>query len=156
MGRQASKGIYSTAQTLGIEPSHDLLANRHHRMAFGRTIIARSVSHESLWFGTNSQIAKSLTITTMSSDTTTTTTNNNCRLLALPAELRNRIWEYTMIGGKFLLSSHPNIHIHSPPLTILCTLTNHSLSPSQTAAASTWTTSPSGPPSSLPRASTSP
>ena len=39
----------------------------------------------------------------MSSDTTDTTTTNPCRLLALPAELRNRIWEYTMIGGKFLL-----------------------------------------------------
>jgi hypothetical protein len=38
----------------------------------------------------------------MSSNDTPTTTNT-CRLLALPAELRNRIWEYTMIGGKFLL-----------------------------------------------------
>lgn len=39
--------------------------------------------------------------------TTTTTTTNTCRLLALPAELRNKIWEYTMIGGKSHLSSHP-------------------------------------------------
>lgn len=34
----------------------------------------------------------------MSSDDTTTT--NDSRLLELPAELRNRIWAYTMKGGK--------------------------------------------------------
>jgi hypothetical protein len=45
----------------------------------------------------------------MASDTTTTTTNP-CRLLALPAELRNKIWEYTMKGGKFISSQQP----HSP------------------------------------------
>lgn len=39
----------------------------------------------------------------MSADTNTA---NPSRLLALPAELRNRIWEYTMKGGKFF-SSHP-------------------------------------------------
>ena len=32
-----------------------------------------------------------------------TTTTTSSRLLALPPELRNKIWEYTMIGGKFLL-----------------------------------------------------
>ena len=46
MGRQAGKGIYSTAQTLGNEHPHGLLAIRHHGMAFGRTIIARSISRE--------------------------------------------------------------------------------------------------------------
>lgn len=45
----------------------------------------------------------------MSSDTTTT---NHCRLLALPPELRNKIWEYVMKGGKFHFSSHP---ISTPP-----------------------------------------
>jgi hypothetical protein len=48
----------------------------------------------------------------MSSDTTTTTTND-CRLLALPPELRNKIWEYVMKGGKS--SSHLNIHLYPKP-----------------------------------------
>lgn len=29
------------------------------------------------------------------------TTDERCMLLELPAELRNRIWRYTMQGGKF-------------------------------------------------------
>jgi hypothetical protein len=106
MGRQASTGIYSTAQTLGIEPPHSLLANRHHDMVLGWTIIIRSISHERpllRYRRTNSHYSKKdPIISTMSSNDTPTTTNT-CRLLALPAELRNRIWEYTMIGGKFLL-----------------------------------------------------
>ena len=67
-------------------------------MAFGRTIIARSISREISGSVLTHSTAKKFIITTMASATDTTTSS---RLLALPPELRNKIWEYTMIGGKF-------------------------------------------------------
>ena len=75
-------------------------------MAFGRTIIARSISREISGSVLTHSTAKKFIITTMASATDTTTTNTtttttSSRLLALPPELRNKIWEYTMIGGKF-------------------------------------------------------
>ena len=119
-------------------------------MAFGQAIIARSGSREISGLVLTLTTAKNSIITTMSADTTTTTTTNPSRLLALPAELRNKIWEYTMKGGKFF-SSHP-IHLTSPSLLPQLTIPP----PPQTAALYIWTTKTSGPTSSSRRASTSP
>ena len=81
-------------------------------MAFGRTMTIRSISRERPGSALTLKTAKISIITTMSTDTTTTI--NPSRLLALPPELRNKIWEYTMKGGK----SHPPIPSpHSPPPT---------------------------------------
>jgi len=74
-------------------------------MAFGHTIIACSISHERSDSVLTPTTAKNPIIATMSSDTDALTTS--CRLLELPAELRNRIWEYTMKGGKLISSPQP-------------------------------------------------
>jgi hypothetical protein len=49
------------------------------------------------------------------SDNTSTSSTITSRLLALPAELRNRIWAYTMKGGKSISTFYTALSI---PLTI--------------------------------------
>lgn len=71
-------------------------------MAFGRTAIIHSITHERPGSVLTLTPANTLRFTTMSTDTTTTI--NPSRLLALPPELRNKIWEYTMKGGKSISS----------------------------------------------------